>query len=157
MKRIVFLALVFLSIQASAQLDKNTMMAGGSVVFNKYTPKGGGTSFTSFMGNPNFGYFVADNFVVGAGIGFNAYGSGNNIVYFSPYLRYFVKKFYLQTKFDYGRSNSQNNSNLSFDLGYALFLNDNVALEPAFYFSQNLNGQGSNLGFKMGFQIYFNR
>jgi hypothetical protein len=157
MKRIVFLALLFLSIQASAQIDKNTMMAGGSVMFNKYTPKGGGASFTAFMVNPNFGYFVADNFVVGAGVGFNAYGSGNNIVYFSPYLRYFVKKFYLQTKFDYGRSNSQNNSNLSFDLGYALFLNDNVALEPAFYFSQNLNGQGSNLGFKMGFQIYFNR
>jgi hypothetical protein len=157
MKRTVFLALLFLSIQASAQLDKNTMMAGGSLVFNKYTPKGGGTSTTYFLYNPNFGYFVADNFVVGAGIGFNAYGSGNNIVHFSPYLRYFVKKFYLQTKFDYGRSNSQNNSNLSFDLGYALFLNDNVALEPAFYFSQNLNGQGSNLGFKMGFQIYFNR
>ena len=47
MKRIVFLALVFLSIQASAQLDKNTMMAGGSVVFNKYTPKGG-----NFKGQP---------------------------------------------------------------------------------------------------------
>lgn len=157
MKRILLFTLLISSFQLTAQIKKNTIMAGGSLTFSNHTPKGGGSSSTIFNINPNFGYFVADNFAVGTGLSFNAYGSGNNIVYVSPYLRYFVKKFYLQTKFDYGRYYSQNNSNLSFDLGYALFLNDNVALEPAFYFSQNLNGQGSNLGFKMGFQIYFNR
>jgi len=158
MKRILLFTLLFIGLNAQAQLDKNTMMAGGSLTFNRYTPKNSnGTSSTWFSLNPDFGYFVADNFAVGAGFSFNGYGSGNNIVYFSPYLRYYVKKFYLQSKFEYGRLNSQSNSNLSFDLGYALFLNDNVALEPAFYFSQNLNGQGNNIGFKMGFQIYFNR
>lgn len=158
MKRILLLTLLISSFQLSAQIEKNTIMAGGSLTFNKYTPKTGSTTNSMTLSiNPNFGYFVADNFAVGAGLSFNAYGSGNNFVYVSPYLRYYVKNFYLQTKFDYGRYNSQSNSNLSFDLGYALFLNDNVALEPAFYFSQNLNGQGSNLGFKMGFQIYFNR
>lgn len=157
MKRILLFTLLVFSLQANAQLEKNTIMAGGSLTFNNHTPKGGGSSSTTFSINPNFGYFVAENFVIGTGLNFNAYGSGNSFVYVSPYLRYYVKKFYLQTKFDYGRFNSQNNSNLSFDLGYALFLNDNVALEPAFYFAQNLNGQGSNLGFKMGFQIYFNR
>jgi len=158
MKRILLFTLFFIGINAQAQIEKNTMMAGGSLTFNRYTPKNSnGTSSTSFSLNPDFGYFVADNFAIGTGLSFNAYGSGNNIVYVSPYLRYYVKKFYLQTKFDYGRFNSQSNSNLSFDLGYALFLNDNVALEPAFYFSQNLNGQGNNVGFKMGFQIYFNR
>lgn len=157
MKRILLLTLLISSFQLSAQIEKNTIMAGGSLTFNNHTPKGGGSSSTTLVINPDFGYFVADNFAVGAGLSLNAYGSGNNIVYVSPYLRYYVKNFYLQTKFDYGRYNSHSNSNLSFDLGYALFLNDNVALEPAFYFSQNFNGQGSNLGFKMGFQIYFNR
>ena len=157
MKRILLFTLLISSFQLSAQIEKNTIMAGGSLTFNNHTPKVGGSSTTTFNLNPNFGYFVADNFALGTGLSFNAFGSSNNIVYVSPYLRYYVKNFYLQTKFDYGRYNSQNNSNLSFDLGYALFLNDNVALEPAFYFAQNLNGQGSNLGFKMGFQIYFNR
>ena len=156
MKRILLFTLLFIGLNAQAQLD--TMMAGGSLTFNRYTPKNSnGTSSTWFSLNPDFGYFVADNFAVGAGFSFNGYGSGNNIVYFSPYLRYYVKKFYLQSKFEYGRLNSSSNSNLIFDLGYALFLNDNVALEPAFYFAQNLKGQGNNLGFKMGFQIYFNR
>jgi hypothetical protein len=157
MKNILTLVALTICISMNAQIGKGAFMAGGSLRFNQHIPKGNGTKTSIFNINPNFGYFFTDNFVAGLGVSFNSNLSDYNVVYISPYVRYYVKKFYLQSKFDYGRSGSFSNSNLSFDLGYALFLNDNVALEPAFYYLHNFNSQGDDLGFKMGLQIYFNR
>jgi hypothetical protein len=161
MKNILTLVALSICISMNAQIGKGAFMAGGSLTFNHHIPKGSSTGSTNFNINPNFGYFFTDNFVAGLGVSFNTYGSNYNVFYISPYMRYYVKKFYLQSRFDYGHSSntvgSSSNSNLSFDLGYALFLNNNVALEPAFYYLHNFNSQGDNLGFKMGLQIYFNR
>lgn len=164
MKNILTLVALSICISMNAQIGKGAFMAGGSLTFNHHIPKGSNSSTTNFSINPNFGYFFTDNFVAGLGASFNTQNSNYsnyNMVYISPYMRYYVKKFYLQSKFDYRRSSSSSgsnsNSNLSFDLGYALFFNNNVALEPAFYYLHNFNSQGDNLGFKMGLQIYFNR
>lgn len=160
MKRFLLFTLLISGFHLSAQIEKNTIMAGGSVSFDQYRSYSGYKS-TRLNINPNAGYFLARNFVLGSGFEFVSAQSTVTATYYyfyiSPFARYYVKNLYLQAKFDYGRYDSKNITELGFDLGYAIFLNKNVALEPAFYYDYNFRYKSKNLGFKMGIQVYFNR
>lgn len=161
MKNVLTIVALTIYVSMNAQIEKGTFMAGGSLTFNYRIPQSGASGTSIFSVNPNFGYFLFDNFAAGTGAGYYSISSQSgyrfNQFYVSPFLRYYVKKLYLQTKFDYGRSGTNNYYALNFDLGYALFLTDNVALEPSFYYRQAIKSQRGELGFKMGLQIYFNR
>ena len=160
MKKLLFsiLLAVNCSITSHSQIDGGTMMAGGSLYFNRYANKDLNIESTSFNVSPQFGLAFADNFIAGAWFSFSTFSNVSNWSV-APFVRYYMKNFFLQAQYGYTRSGSIGSSIFGTDLGYAMFLNDNVALEPAFYYNQYFNSglDGYDLGFKIGFQVYFNR
>jgi outer membrane protein len=143
-----------------AQFSSGTFLIGGttslSMNFDTEKSKSGSTTSTdgkttSFSLEPSAGYFFMDNLAVGAGITlststFKADGSGNKFnqtsTLLTPFARYYFNKFYAQGAFQFGSQKSEITSGStttsskdaitgwSLAGGYALFLNESVALEP---------------------------
>lgn len=143
-----------------AQFSQGTFLVGGStglgVNFLTDKTKSGGTTSTdgkstSFSLEPTAGYFVIDNLAIGTGIGlstssFKPDGGGtkstSSTILLSPFARYYFDKFYAQGTFQFGSSKSEFTSGgtsftskdglsgWSLAGGYALMLNESVALEP---------------------------
>lgn len=167
MKAILLFSLFVLtfSFNSYSQIERHTFMVGGSLTINSYKPQySSSILYTTYNIHPIGGYFVVKNLAIGLGYRFS--GSNNSVKQHSitPFLRYYVKKFYVQTSYGYSKSlvgeYKLSGSFLGFDLGYAAFLNDNVAIEPAIYFNQSYQGSknaGQNFGFKIGIQVYLNR
>jgi hypothetical protein len=159
MKNIITILFFAFSIgQSHAQIEGGTMLAGGSATFNHYSNKDLDVSSTSLVIQPQFGLAFADNFVAGAWFSFSSFTNTSSWSV-APFLRYYMKNFFLQMGYGYSRSGDTGQSLFDAELGYAMFLNDYVALEPAFYYNQYFNEgfAGNDLGFKIGFQIYLNR
>lgn len=161
MKKLLLIATVILSFNLSAQIDGGTMLAGGGASFNTYLPKSGSSS-SSVSITPQWGLAFADNFVAGAWFKFQSAKSFNGMS-IAPFLRYYMKNFFLQAGYGYSYNKTGDfkteGSIADVELGYAAFLNDYVALEPALYYNANFSSgyTGSDVGIKLGFQIYFNR
>jgi outer membrane protein len=144
---------------AFAQFNKGRSFIGGSVSFSSYTDKsntGGTTSTpgttTDFSISPSVGYFVANRLAVGGGISWasshfspdTGSSSTGSAFLFSPLVRYyFGPGFFGQGTFGVGSSKGDyklsSSSTItvkgsvtawSLGIGYAIFLNDHVALEP---------------------------
>ena len=135
-------------------------MAGGDLSFGGSGSKDGIGS-ASLELNPKIGYFLKDNFALGLGLNFQLANQYNSMNY-SPFMRYYVKKFYGEYTYSFGRTNLSStttfiNSSGTYSIGYAAFLNNNVALEPSVFVGDSYNYRGYTYGFKMGLQIYFNR
>jgi len=143
-----------------AQFSKGTFLIGGtsnfSIGFDTEKSKSGNSTTTdgkttSFSLEPAAGYFFMDNLAVGAGINlststFKADGSGNKSIssstLFTPFVRYYFDKFYAQGGFQVGSQKTEfkvNSTTTTFKDGvtgwslaggYALLLNESVALEP---------------------------
>ncbi|MEY3237764.1 MAG: hypothetical protein RI883_1865 [Bacteroidota bacterium] len=101
------------------------------------------------------------NFAVGAVFGIINFGSIRSW-YVSPFKRYYLKYLYTEVSYGFQRLTigdiSDNTSILKGEIGYAVFLNDNVALKPSVYYAQNFaagNTSASQYGF--GLQVYLNR
>lgn len=161
MKKLIALFALALSFSVTAQIEGGTMLAGGGASFNTFLPKSG-ESTTSLSITPQFGLAFADNFVAGAWFQFQSASSFRGMS-IAPFLRYYMKNFFVQGGYGYSYNKSGDfkteGSIVDLELGYAAFLNDNIALEPALYYNANFDGGyvGSDLGIKIGFQIYFNR
>ena len=143
-----------------AQFNKGRTLVGGSMSFSSYTEKSNtngvtgtpGTT-TNFSFSPSVGYFVIDKLAVGAGITwasqkFNP-DSGSSTqsasaFLFAPLVRYYVGPgFFTQGTFGFGSSKSDYKfsststitvkgsiTSWSLGIGYAILLNDHVAIEP---------------------------
>lgn len=165
MKKIIFTILIVLGISfiSTSQVYKNTWMVGGSAGFTSYHDKVTDNTSSSLQINPQLGFFFADNFAAGALFGINNLGSVKSWSV-SPFVRYYLKYLYTEVSYGFERRTlgdiSDNTSVLKGSIGYAMFLNDNVALEPAFYYAQNFasgNTSGSQFGLQIGLQVYLNR
>ena len=157
MKKILLSSLLFLGFSgvSEAQIDAGTMIAGGSAYFNHY--RSSTVKSTSLMVSPQFGLAFADNFIAGAQVNIYSVVSTSNWKV-SPFVRYYAKNAFLQLRYGYSRISGSGQSTLGADLGYAIFVNKNVAIEPAFYYERYLSDPtGANLGMKIGLQFYFNR
>ena len=190
MKTITILAVMMLgALGAFAQFSQGRMMVGGSAEFSTETEKrkSGGTSvtqgrWTSFSLAPRFGYFVIDNLAVGAGLGLSlakwADDADNDDDYtytsiqFQPFVRYYLPQgIFFQGQVGIGSSNYNYNNttdyksgvaSIALSAGYALFLSDNVAVEPLIGYrstsSKNKQTEvkdiDSGIFLQIGFQIY---
>jgi hypothetical protein len=98
MKKVILslVAVVALAFGANAQTDKGSMFIGGTLGFSSEKVEGADESATAFEIAPRFGYFVADNFAIGLGVGFtstkeavpNAEAATSFFV--NPFARYYV-------------------------------------------------------------------
>lgn len=73
MKKLLTLALILISFFAKAQTSAGNMMLGGSLSITSTNYKNSNDNDNSgFSLAPSFGYFVKDNFAIGASISFNS-------------------------------------------------------------------------------------
>lgn len=160
MKKILIISIVLVAFNgAIAQFNKGRTIVGGSVSFTSFTEKsntGGVTgtpgTTTDFSFSPSVGYFVINNLAVGGGITWasekftpdTGKSSSASAFLFSPFVRYYVGPgFFAQGTFGFGSSKADYNLSStstitvkgsitawSLGMGYAIFLNDHIAIEP---------------------------
>jgi len=159
-KFLLSFAVVLLSLSSYAQFDRGTMMVGGAfgLEFNTNKDKMDGNSSdnyksTTFALEPQIGFFVIDNLAIGGGLGFStstfkddgAFIDKTTSTRFSiePFVRYYLpQRIFFQgkallglastkytgdgesEKIDYGLTGA------AISAGYAILLNDNIAIEP---------------------------
>ena len=163
------LIFILLSGGSFAQTQKGDWLVGGLLQLN--TAK----NSTSFEFSPNAGYFVLDNFAVGARLvtAYEQLGDLNITSFgFGPFARYYfsekkIKPFFAadfdfqnqKFKTDLG-SVTENAFNYFLGGGVAFFINDNVAVEGLLGYRHTKvkeeEGNGG-LNFRVGFQVYINR
>jgi len=144
---------------AAAQIPKFTIMAGGTGQYSSSKTKGSTAALTTLHLSPQIGFFLREGLAVGAKVDYARFSSANSLA-LAPYVRYFfLRKLYIQPAVGFGVSGNNNVTSIQTDLGYALFLNKSVALEPVAFFnySTSSNFDQTGYGLKIGLQVYFNR
>lgn len=157
----------FLNLSLHAQIEKKTLMAGGSMSLNSNGTKGSGFGSSTFQLDMRTGYFVMKNCALGLGFNWQRNRSYYNSYGLSPFARYYVKNFFVELNYTYSKTTFDNydlvnalsvyGSSGGIALGYAAFLNKNIALEPSIYYQCSFNNSFQSFGMKLGLQIYFNR
>jgi len=170
MKQLSTLTLLFfLAFCAQAQTEKGDWLIGGELGFN--TVK----SNSSFQFTPSAGWFFLKNVAIGANAEINfsktgdakfrAFGIGPFVrIYFpgdrlKPFVRGSINTRSERTEVTGFATNKENGITYFLGAGLAIFINENVALEPiAGYSSTNLKGRDPAGGFalRIGFQVYLN-
>jgi hypothetical protein len=157
MRKIAFVILAFLflfSYQSKAQTEQNTLMLGGSASFQSVEDE------SLFIFNPNLGVFVKNNFAIGLQATLLS-SDGASQWSLGPFARlYFGKnekgKFFGQGALSiYGGDGADVTLGGGLTAGYAVFLNQSIALE--FAASYHRIGDAGMVVIGAGFQIHFKK
>jgi len=159
MKKIIITALSLLLVGTvsfvNAQTKSGNMMLGGGINFSSTKVKGSDDKQNSFGFTPQFGYFVADNFVVGLGLSLTSrkteQGNNENKVsgwQVAPFARYYKFTsndhfaFFGQATIGFGGTKSTNTAIpdgpktsdmiVAISPGFAYFFNEHWALDLYF-------------------------
>ena len=192
MKKIIIGLITALAVTSSfAQFEKGRILAGGSVGFSTHTYKVESNTTkittgksTSLSFNPKVGYFIIDKLALGVGLNImtstdkdsrSSDKSTSSSVSIDPFVRYYLNPgIFFQGAFGVGSNNYKetngntttttkfNATNWSISTGYAIFLNDYVAIEPSIGYQSYANKNKSSdfklidsgLFINVGFQIY---
>ncbi|MBK7649863.1 MAG: hypothetical protein IPJ20_02700 [Flammeovirgaceae bacterium] len=158
MKKSIFLiSFLLIAGYASAQISKGTILAGASsnLGFTSVSPDTG-DNYSLFDLNLKGGYFVIDNVVAGANIGYHKLDTYSYST-FGIFGRYYYQgKFFGGVGFNINSyENSDSQTSIPFEVGYAAFINNNIAVEPSLNFS--IGEDNNTFGLNVGFALYFNR
>jgi hypothetical protein len=147
------------SLNAFSQIEKpitkgNIMLSGGgsiSQVKNSYSTGFSNTSSINCALTPGFSYFILDNFAIGLNTNLEYSGLINSKTYtlgIGPKVKYYFNNgLFVNAEVSYnslhGISNNSYKGNfLAFKpgIGYAIFLNQKVSLEPGIFY-EVINGK----------------
>jgi opacity protein-like surface antigen len=156
MKKIFFaFGVALLSvITTHAQTEKGTLLLGGDVSFNSTDGN------SQFVARPNIGVFVANNFAIG-GQGYLFTGDGFTSWRVGPFARYYFtqstkgKPFVGADVSVGGTDDSDTEFGFGARAGYAIFLNQSIALELGVSYERLNEMDGISIG--AGFQIHLKR
>ncbi len=172
MKNLLFATLFFVTIAATAQIEKpitkGNMMIGGTMQLTKWSSHFNNIQFNA---SPSFGYFVANHLAVGLELPVSVFKMSqiHNYSYgYSPFVRYYLKNgLFASFQFshifvDNQDINSIQSKNTQFmftpGVGYSYFLNKNVAFEGGVFYEEtyfkNLSWTQGSLNFRIGLQIF---
>ena len=157
--------LLFMSLTQfiSAQtVGKGAWMIGGSAALDIEKYKDADESTTSFLLDPNVGYFFGDDFAAGLELYVNDSGIEGAETSFAlaPFLRYYITNpIFIQV--GAGFDLTENGGTVfGGKVGYSWFLNNGVAIEPALYFNSYNNDGDLNdftsFGLSIGIQAFVN-
>lgn len=182
MKRVVCsFVVVFAAWTASAQIEKGTWLVGANsnLGYNSYTPTSGGSNQSYFNIGVRSGYFVGENFLVGANLEYlNASSSGpsSSVTTIGLFTRYYISKVFLGAGYNSLSqsgfySNGTSWGSIPIELGFVGFITRNIAVEPAFVYTiatdtdkGGMPGYAglpfpakSGFGIRIGFSLYLGR
>lgn len=111
------------------------------------------------------GYFVMDNIMILGNVGYKHVGGDDptpDVISVGAGGRYYIEQngIFLGLGVKYKHANHDYNDVMpGIELGYALFLNRTVCLEPCLFYEQSINDHSkySNVGLRVGLGIYFER
>ncbi|MBP6184907.1 MAG: outer membrane beta-barrel protein [Chitinophagaceae bacterium] len=164
------LALVVAAFLCSSNLQAQTVnagawMIGGDAGFSSASYDGVDDALTTISLNPNIGYFIMDNLGVGLRLGVESQTQGDNgLTIFSvgPFARYYVwQGLFPQVGFNYNSvkvkdgGDATTSTDIDIAVGYSLFLNNSIALEPALYY--NIGDGVNTFGLRIGVQGFLGR
>ena len=168
-KIITGIFLIFIFYTVSGQTEKGDWLVGGRVDLNT------GENSTHIGFSPSAGFFVIDKLAVGGNVSLNYSKTGENKITslgIGPFVRYYFTDAkarpllhgafnYLSSKVKTPQVSTTNNGvNFLIAAGLALFINDNVAIEPLAGYSyskfEDFDGSGG-FNFGIGFQVYLRK
>lgn len=158
-KIIVTLLLAVVTLGANAQFEKGTQYSGLSLDgFGIGYSGDNGTGF--YLGlSGNYGYFIANQWMLKGGLGFT-HTKSNNTVSFNVGGRYYFKQNGLfgglAAQFEHVGA-GRNYFQFVPEFGYCFYLNHYVSIEPAVFANLCCNdfNNGSKIGLKLGVGFYF--
>lgn len=157
MKKLFIIAFVLISGIASAQINQGTVLVGASSNLNFSSIKfDGNDRFSVFDLDAKVGYFVIDNLAVGFDLGYQKIDdfSSSNFGIFGRY--YYQGKIFGGVGLSISKFEDQGNqTTIPFEVGYAAFITENIAIEPSFHLSVGDNT--NTYGLRVGFSLYLNR
>lgn len=158
MKKILCMLLfAVISMSASAQFEKGTQYANASLTGFNMGWGGNGNGFCMGLGT-EYGYYVADCWMLGGEFGYQHRAKKNNVNLDFKF-RYSFKEngLNLGCGLGYAYDGCGNYAMLTPQVGYTFYLNHYISLEPAFYYRIAMNdfSNGSSAGLKIGVGIYF--
>ena len=121
---------------------------------NSYSQTGGSSNSVFNIGLKG-GYFFMDN--LAGGLLFDLVSSsGSSVTGIGVFGRYYVNgKIFLGAGFKSTSSSGASSTSIPLEVGYAIFLNNTIAIEPAFNYT-SFDG-GSILGLNIAFSVYLGR
>jgi hypothetical protein len=151
-KKLILLTCLFIPVLAYCQIEKpikkgNIILGGtGSVYSAKNTLSGAGQSVTKVFTiniNPTFNYFVIDNLALGATLDLGYLNNNSNKgteIGFGPNVKYYFNNgILLRSEVAYSTSASDglriHGLNLKAGIGYALFINSKISIEPSLLYN----------------------
>jgi len=171
--RKIFLTMVAVAMIATgafAQTEKGKIYVGAAsnLGFNNVKYDGADKSTSYFNLGAKGGYFVIDNLAINLGLNFESVSGDNGSTDFGFNIGgryYFPPKVFLGAMFDFDSfkpkgGDSASGMGLTFEGGYAIFLNDNIAIEPALTYRLGLSDKDkgtkfNQFGINIGFGLYF--
>jgi len=158
MKKLFVVIVLALSVSAvSAQIGKGTFLVGASsnIGYNNLSPDDA-SGYTILNVNLKGGYFLINNLALGLNVGYTKIDdySETSIGAFGRYYiagKFFAGAGFTSIKPDDGDSVTE----IPIELGFAGFVTENIAIEPAVSYSK---GDGyERFGLNLGLTLYFNR
>lgn len=129
----------------------------GSTSFSLWSSDGD----TSYSIGLDGGYFIADDLALKAGLGYMDGDSGSGVFSYRLGAKYYIKSMIPVTLDLTGASVEDAPENplwLGLGAGYAIFLGDNVSIEPGLRYNFSLNEDYTDNGvfqFNIGFALHF--
>ena len=158
MKKLIFALLVMLaSVNANAQFTKGTQYV--NLAFSGLGIGYGGTEKFNLGFNGDYGHFIADSWMLRAGVGYE-HTDGYNGFLLNIGGRYYFKKCGLFTGLglQYDHKGSEFNwFQFVPEVGYCFYLNHYISIEPSVFADLCCNdwSNGSRVGLKVGVGIYW--
>ncbi|MEO7176666.1 MAG: outer membrane beta-barrel protein [Saprospiraceae bacterium] len=170
MKQLLFLVFgLFLTEMASAQtVAQGAWMVGGSAGFSSKKFKDVDGSHTEISIAPNVGYFVIDNLGVGLAVAISSFKDTDEDAFtawsLGPFVRYYViAGLFPEIAMGINGNNvegSETTLSLRPAIGYSIFLNKSIALEPKLYYDLGLSDVNKDIGefgLSIGIQAFLGR
>ncbi|WP_109832500.1 outer membrane beta-barrel protein [Reichenbachiella versicolor] len=168
---VVALAIItFTNVQAQTEQGSILVGASTNLGFNSTKHKDADDATNNFVLDAQAGYFVIDDLAVGLGLGFDNESTGDfkdNTFDFGLFGRYYINSAiivganysYLKNTVDDGSDEVESKgSAFGLEAGYAVFLGENVAVEPTISYDMGLSDALEDInsfGINVGFSLYF--
>ena len=148
---------VFTTNAQSFEKGKINIGACSDFQFTSVKPAFDGAESTSYMDlDLSGGYFVIDNLLVKAELGFSKAGEGDAVFGFGAGARYYIMDMIFAEAMY--RMPAEDFSSIGLGVGYVKMLNDHVSIEPMIVYDMDrFDGEAfaNSFGFKLGLGIYF--
>lgn len=156
-KIIIALAMLTMSIGASAQFEKGKKYI--ETAFNSIGLSYNGMEEFRFGLEAKAGYFIEEQVMLTAQIGYNHFNRNMNQFVVGAGARYYIFEngFYGGVNVKGVFERGHNDFMPGIEAGYTFFVNDKMTIEPAIYYDQSLSDHKnySTVGLKIGIGLYF--